>query len=121
MLTDQKGVSAFPDLTPLGGSINGITVLVSDAVTAGQVILADASGIAAASGDIGLQEFTEGSLQFDSAPDSPPSASTNIVSLWQMNFVGIRVERYFVAARLRSDAVAVASNSNSYGSGNSPP
>ena len=60
MLTDQKGVSAFPNLTPQGGSINGITVLVSDGVTAGNVILADASGIAAASGDLMLNEFSEG-------------------------------------------------------------
>ena len=65
MLTDQKGVSAFPNLTPQGGSINGIAVLVSDGVTAGQVVLADASGIAAASGDVTLNEYTEGSVHLD--------------------------------------------------------
>jgi hypothetical protein len=121
MLTDSKGVSAFPDLGPLGGSINQIPVLVSEGVTAGNVVLVDASGIAAASGDLVLNEFREGMIQLDSAPDSPPSASTNFVSLWQLNLTAIVVERFFVAARLRSDAVAVCSNSNSYQSGNSPP
>ena len=121
MLTDQKGVSAFPNLTPQGGSINGIAVLVSDGVTAGQVVLADASGIAAASSDVTLNEYTEGSIITDAPPNSPASASDNIVSLWQLNLTAIVVERFFVAARLRSDAVGVCSNSNSYQSGNSPP
>ena len=80
MLTDSKGVSAFPDLGPLGGSINQIPVLVSEGVTAGNVVLVDASGIAAASGDLLLNEFREGMMQLDTAPDSPPSASTNFVS-----------------------------------------
>lgn len=121
MLTDQHGVSAFPNLTPLGGSINGITVLVSDAVTAGQVILADASGIAAASGDVTLNEYREGMFQGESAPDSPITASTSFQSLWAMNFTAIVVERFFLAVRLRSDAVALTSNSTSYQGGNSPP
>jgi hypothetical protein len=120
MLTDSKGVSAFPDLGPLGGSINQIPVLVSEGVTAGNVVLVDGSGIAAASGDLVLNEFREGMMQLDTAPDSPPSASTNFVSLWQLNLSALVVERFFVTARLRSDAVAVCSNSNSYQSGNSP-
>jgi HK97 family phage major capsid protein len=129
MLTDSKGVSAFPDLTPTGGSINGITVipddglknLITNGVTTANVILVDASGIAAASGDVAFQEFTEGTFQGDSAPDSPISASTSFISLWQMNLTAIVVERFFLAVRLRSDAVAVCTNSNSYQGGNSPP
>jgi hypothetical protein len=121
MLTDQKGISAFPDLTPTGGLINGITVLVSDAVLTGNVILADASGLAGASGDVTLNEYTEGSIITDAPPNSPASASDNVISPWQLNLTAIVVERFFVAARLRSDAVAVCSNSNSYQSGNSPP
>ena len=70
MLTDSKGVSAFPDLGPLGGSINQIPVLVSEGVTAGNVVLVDASGIAAASGDLVLNEFREGMMQLDTTPDS---------------------------------------------------
>jgi hypothetical protein len=70
MLTDSKGVSAFPNLGPLGGSINQIPVLVSEGVTAGNVVLVDASGIAAASGDLVLNEFREGMMQLDTTPDS---------------------------------------------------
>ena len=121
MLTDQHGVSAFPNLTPTGGSINGITVLSSDAITVGNVILADSSGLAAASGDVVLDQFQEGTIALNDAPDLPPTASTNYMSLWQLNMTAIRVERYFVGVRLRSDAVAVVNNANSYSSGTSPP
>jgi hypothetical protein len=120
MLTDQKGVSAFPDLGPTSGSINGITVIPSDGVGQGLVVLVDASGCGAAQGEARLEEVSESVLQLDTAPDSPPTASTPFISLWQNNMVGVRVERYFAAAKLRSDCVAVASNSGSYQSGNSP-
>ena len=76
MLTDQHGIGAFPQLTPMGGSINGIPVLVSDGVTAGQVILVDASSIGGNAGEMLLTESDQASLQQDSAPDSPQSAST---------------------------------------------
>jgi hypothetical protein len=121
MLKDQKGVSAFPDLGPMGGSINGIPVLVSDGISAGLVVLVDAASCAAASGELILSEVEEALLQMDSAPDSPPTASTSMQSLWQMNLSAIRLERYLICVRLRDTAVAVVSNANSYGSGNSPP
>ena len=69
MLTDGKGIAAFPDLTPQGGSIQGITVLVSDGSLIGTIVLVDASGIAAASGDIMLQQLKEGSVTASDAPD----------------------------------------------------
>src|SRR5262245_25221655 len=121
MLTDQKGVSAFPDLGPQGGTINKIPVLVSDGLSAGQVVLLDASGIAGAPGDVALQNLNEIMVQLADAPDSPASGSTNYLSLWQANLTAIVVERYFVGIKLRSDAVALTTNSNSYQSGNSPP
>ena len=54
--TGAHGDFAFQDLGPMGGSINQIPVLVSDGLTARDVILADASGIAGASGDLILTE-----------------------------------------------------------------
>ena len=68
-----------------------------------------------------FQTLEEAGVPKSPSPDSPPSASTNFVSLWQLNLSALVVERFFVAARLRADAVAVCSNSNSYQSGNSPP
>ena len=122
MATDQHGLSTFPQLGPLGGTIqNNITVLVSDAVTATQAILVDASGLGGAGGEVELSDLNEASLQFESAPDLPPTAATSQVNIWQMNERAIRVERWFSCAKLRSDAVAIVSNTNFWGSGNSPP
>jgi hypothetical protein len=121
MLTDQHGVSAFPELTPQGGFINGIPVVVSDGVTAGQVVLADAASLGGNAGEIVLNEADQTSIQFNDAPDSPPTASTNFVSLWQLDLIALRAERFFIAEVLRTSSVAACSNSNSYGSGNSPP
>jgi hypothetical protein len=41
----------------------------------------------------------------DSAPDAAPSATTVMVSLWQMNMIGIRAERYINWAKRRAGAV----------------
>jgi hypothetical protein len=122
MLTDSKGLSAFEDLTPTGGQIQGIVVIPTDGVISGQVVLADATGLGGNAGEVLLQNANEVSLQMESlTPDSPPSGSTNLLSVWQMNENAIRVERYFNAVKLRSDAVAICNNANSYASGNSPP
>ena len=41
--------------------------------------------------------------------DNPTSGTTRLVSLWQNNLVGMRAERFFGAAVLRSDGIAVIS------------
>ncbi len=120
MLTDGRGLSAFPDLGPQGGTINQIPVLVSDGLLTGQVVVVDASGIAANPGTVNLQNFENGIVASDSAPDSPVTATTSFESLWQMNKTAVVAERFFLGAKLRSDAVALSTNSNSYQSGNSP-
>ena len=84
-----------------------------------QPILVDASGIGAAGGEVMLSDLNEASLQFESAPDSPPTAATSMVNIWQLNARAIRIERWFSCAKLRSDAVAIVTGS--FVSGNSPP
>jgi HK97 family phage major capsid protein len=121
MLTDQHGNSAFPELGPQGGIINKIPVVVSDGLASGLVVLADASGLGANPGELVLNQSSEGSYQMADVPDSPPTASSAFISMWQQNLTALRVERYFVAERLRANSVASISNSNSYSSGNSPP
>jgi hypothetical protein len=122
MLTGgAKGLGAFDQLGPLGGSINQIPVLVSDGLSVGQVVLVDASGVAANGGDVAIKELNSGIVIMNSTPDSPQTLSTSYVSLFQENLSAIVCERYFVAARLRSDACATLTNSNSYQSGTSPP
>ena len=121
MLTDSKGLSAFPDLSPVGGQIQGIICLPSDGLSVGQVCLLDASGLGCAQGDIALVDISESTLNFADTPNSPPTPGTTMVSLWQNNQTGIAVERFFLGAKLRGDAVALCVNSGSYASGNSPP
>jgi hypothetical protein len=121
VMQNDRGTSCYPALTPTGGSINGIPVLISDSVGTGLIILADASGLAANGGDIILTEADQASLQFNDAPDSPPGAGTAFINLWQMNLVGLRVERTFMIEKIRGNAVAAVSNSGSWASGDSPP
>ncbi len=54
----------------------------------------------------------------NTAPDSPPTTSTVLTSLWQHNLTGLKAVRYFGAERLRDTAVAVISGVGY--SGNSP-
>jgi len=121
MLSDQHGVSAFPDLTPMGGEIQGIPLVVSDAVGVGLLYLIDASSIGANGGEMVFSEADQASIHLDDAPTSPPTASSAYVSLWQLNLVALRVERNLIIERLRSGSVAAVSNSSNWGSGNSPP
>ena len=121
MASNQKGQSAFEDLGPTRGEINKIVVIATDGCPAGTAVLVDASGVCAAPGEVELRQMHSASLQFDTAPDLPPSASTNLISLWQTNQVGVVVERFFCAVRLRSDAVASVFNAASWQGGNSPP
>lgn len=121
-VTGSTGQRAFPEVSPTtGGSICSIPILISDDLLAGTVLLADASGLAAASGDITLDQYREASVQLDTAPDSSQTASTNLVNLWQNNLQAIVVERAFCAVRLRSDAVALVNIASSYQGGFSPP
>jgi hypothetical protein len=90
----------------------GITALVSDGVPSSTIILADATQIAAASETITLNSSNETTLQMDTTPDSPPTASTAYVSLWQMNWRALRAERYFGAVKLGTTGVCVITSVN---------
>jgi hypothetical protein len=115
--TTATGELAFPQMTPTGGLIQGMDVLVSDGVNA-QIIGVDASQIAAASGTVELDATGEATVQLDNTPDSPPTAATTVTSFWQMNLIGLRATRYWDAERLRTGAVAVIGNVSYIG--NSP-
>jgi hypothetical protein len=122
--TSNNAVPAFPEMAPQGGSILGIPVLTSDAITTGQVVLVDATGIAAGSDTILLNTMSEGTIMPDSAPPDSPAAitaGTNVVSLFQNDLSAIICERWWGAEKLRPSAVAAVSNSNSYQQGFSPP
>jgi hypothetical protein len=110
VLHASTGAQAFPTMAYNGGSIAGIQVVVSDGVPASTMLLADASQIAAASESLQLSASNEAIVQMDTSPDSPISASTNLVSLWQNNFAGLRAERFFGAQKLTTTGVCVVTS-----------
>jgi hypothetical protein len=101
-----------------GGTIGNIPVLVSDGLPANTIVVLDAAQIAAGSEGLLVDVGTHATVAADTAPDSPPVASTNLISLWQSGQVATRAERYFGAERLRTSAVAAISSVNY--SGNLP-
>ena len=119
--TSTNATPAFPDLGPQGGEISHIPVVVSNACSTGVVTLLDASRFAGGSTPVVIEDFQHSSVQFDSAPDSPPIASSSVVNLWQQNQTGILAERWIAVSRLSSSSVASVSNSNSWQGGFSPP
>ena len=56
-------------------------------------------------GQVMLDASNQASLQMDNAPTNPPTATTVMVSLWQMNMVGIRAERFINWTKRRAGAV----------------
>jgi hypothetical protein len=95
-----------------GGDIGGMTVIVSDGVPSTSIILADATQIAAASDTITLTSSNETTLQMDTTPDSPPTASTTYVNLWSMNWRALRAERWWGAVKLSTTGVCVITSVN---------
>jgi hypothetical protein len=107
VLPDSSGAPAFPNATVSGGSvIGGVPTIVCDEVTDGEIILVDASQVAAGTEGFTLDSSTEATLDLSTPGDSPPTASTAQTSLWQMDLVALKAERYIGAKLLRSDAAA---------------
>jgi HK97 family phage major capsid protein len=100
------GGAAFPAATVTGGQIGGIPIVICDEATAGEMILLDASQVAAGQDGLRLDSTTQATLELASPGDSPITASTLQTSLWQANLAAVRAERYIGAKLLRSDAVA---------------
>jgi HK97 family phage major capsid protein len=112
LLRNALGQKEFDGMGPGGGSLEGIPVVTSEnivtagspagslivAINAPEILLAD-------DGAVQVDMSREASLQMDSAPDSPPTASTIMVSLWQRNMVALRAERMINWMRRRDGAV----------------
>lgn len=118
MMQNALGQSEFPGVNMNGGTFFGLPVIVSENIpdNAGsgspvtgdgaRIILVKPSEILLADdGGVTLDVSREASLQMDSAPDSPATASTVYTSLWQNNMVAIRAEREINWARRRAEAV----------------
>lgn len=117
MMVNALGQPEFPGITANGGTLFGLPVITSQsvtqttagspAVTSALIILIKASEVLLADdGGVTIDVSREASLQMDSAPTNPPVAATVFVSLWQMNLIGIRAERYINWVRRRPGSVA---------------
>lgn len=121
LMRTALGQAEFPNITPTGGTIEGIPVITSEnivhtggspgtssmivAINAPEVMLAD-------DGAVQVDMSREASLQMDSAPDSPVTATTVTVSLWQHNMVALRAERMIHWLKRRAGAVQYISNAD---------
>jgi HK97 family phage major capsid protein len=115
-LRTTAGDRCFPDVGAMGGSIWGVPVITSENTPADTnsptnylIILIDAAEILLAEGDIEFSVATHTALQMDDAPDSPPTANTVLVGLWQHNLVGVGIDRYVYWQRRREGSVAYIS------------
>ncbi|MES1947433.1 peptidase U35 phage prohead HK97 [Salinisphaera sp. C84B14] len=102
---------AFPGMTMQGGILSGLPAIVSNYVPLSkttapvehQIFLVNASDIYyATEGGVDVSMSTEASLEMDDAP----TGSGSLVSLWQQNLVGFRVEQTVNWAKRRDNVVA---------------
>ncbi|WP_430316987.1 phage major capsid protein [Pseudomonas sp. p1(2021b)] len=117
LMVNPLGQAEFPGISMTGGTLFGLPVIVSEYIpsdSSGSIVaLVNASDIYLGDeGGIDLSMSTEASLQMDSAPDNPTTATTVLVSLWQRNLVGFRAERAINWARRRATAVAYLTGVN---------
>lgn len=116
LMINDNGSPMFPGISPMGGTLLGFPVVASENITAagsspvdgypiyfvlpGEILLADDGGVT-------VDISREASVQMETTPDSPFTASTTMVSFWQHNLVGVRVERYITWKVRRSSAVGI--------------
>ena len=121
LMLNALGQPFYPTINSEGGTLLGYPVVASENVPSVGGSPADGTPIIfllpreimlADDGQVVLDASNQASVQMDTAPDSPPTASTTLVSLWQMNFTGIRAERWINWLKRRSTAVGYISNAN---------
>jgi hypothetical protein len=107
-LRSTNGDHSFPAISAMGGEIWGVPVLVtesaptdSDSPSNNIIVLLDAAEVLLAEGNVEFSVLRHITVQMDSAPDSPATASSVMVSLWQRNLIGLGVDKYVHWARRR--------------------
>lgn len=114
LMVNSLGQPEFPGLGMNGGSLAGIPVITSENISATgdsptdgyPIFLVKQQDILLADdGQVMIDASREASIQMDTAPDSPATASTVLTSLWQHNMVGIRAERMVTWTKRRSTSV----------------
>jgi HK97 family phage major capsid protein/HK97 family phage prohead protease len=121
LLVTSLGAPAFPNITKDGGYVYGVPVITSENVAAnggspadGRIIVALAANsiLMADDGGVEVNISTEASIQTDDSPDSPQTASTTLVSMFQTNQVAILCERFITWTKARSGAAVYITGGN---------
>jgi len=103
--TDASGSPVFPGIDINGGSYKGLKFITSQTVGSNVIALQPALIMKADDGGVTIDASTEASLQMDSAPDSPVLATTVTISMFQMNTVALRAERFITWKKANANAV----------------
>ncbi|EJG7055027.1 phage major capsid protein, partial [Escherichia coli] len=114
MRKNALGQKEYPDMTLLGGSFQGLPVIVSQYV-GDQLVLVNAPDIYLADdGGVAVDMSREASLEMQSEPggDSTTPSPVELVSMFQTGSVAIRAERWINWRRRRTAAVAVITGVN---------
>ena len=107
---DAMGALAFPDMSSAGGSMNGLQVVTSAAAGTNVIGMIPSLILYGDDGGVTVDVSREASVQMDSAPDSPATATTVLVSLWQNNLVGLRAEWFVSWKKAHAQAVQYVNN-----------
>jgi hypothetical protein len=109
---NTAGAPVFPNLGVTGGELfPGVTAIASDALT-GTALLFDSTSIAGNADVIVPGRSEQSAIQMETAPDSPPTGATTVISLWQNDLVALRMERFFGFTIMRPSGVASLSGVN---------
>jgi HK97 family phage major capsid protein/HK97 family phage prohead protease len=99
------GQPLFPGATQSGGTIMGYQAVASQAAGTTVALIQPNQVLYADDGGVTIDVSREASLQMDTALDNPPLATTLLTSLWQMNLVGLRAERFINWKKARTGVV----------------
>lgn len=106
-MRNALGQREFDGITMMGGTLEGLPVLVSQYVPAGIVALVNASDIYLADdGQVVVDASREASLQMLDNPTnhSGTGTATSVVSMFQTNSIAVRAERFINWQRRRTGA-----------------
>jgi len=109
LLMNPLGQPEFPDLNMKGGTILGLPVVVSQAVGNRIIVLRADEILLADDGPAQIDVSEQASVVMDDNPQASPQ-TTSLVSFWQRNLVGLRVDKYINWKKARSTSVQYISN-----------
>lgn len=118
LMRNSLGQKEFPDITMAGGVLEGFPVITSTnmAATGGSptdgysIVAVNAPNVYLAEEGLEVDISREASLQMQDSPDSPETAATVLVSLWQRNMVAIKAERYVTWTKKHATSVQFIQN-----------